>query len=66
MNDGVFAAGEGLEGLPDDMLPALGQDLYRHIVGNEVLFDQGPQEGIFRLGGGGEAHLDLLKAKLYQ
>ena len=57
---------DGVEGLFDNVGAGLGQDLDVHIVGDPVLLDDGAQELILRLGSGGEAHLDLLEAKLQQ
>ena len=62
MDDGAGCTLAGIEGLADDVLPALGQHLHRHVLGDHVVFNQGAQEFIFRLRGGGEAHLDLLEA----
>ena len=55
-----------LEGAADDVVAALGQHLHRDIGGDHILFDQGAQELVLGLTGGGEAHLDLLEADLYQ
>ena len=55
-----------LEGAADDVVAALGQHLHDDIGGDHVLFDQGAQELVLGLTGGGEAHLDLLEADLYQ
>ena len=66
MNDGTGGTLAGLEGFADDMLPALGQHLHRHILRNHLFLDQGPQKGVFRLRGRGEAHLDLFKSNLQQ
>ena len=62
VDNGTGGTLAGLEGLADDVLPALGQHLDRHVLGDHVLLDQSPQEGVFRLRGGGESHLDLLEA----
>ena len=40
--------------------------LHRHPVGDQVLVDEGPQDLVLCLGGGGKAHLDLRKADLAQ
>ena len=55
-----------LEGPLDNVLPGLGQNLDRHVIGDHVLLDQGPHEFIFGLGGRGESHLDLLESDVNQ
>ena len=55
-----------LEGAADDVVAALGQHLHGDIGGNHILFDQGAQELVLGLTGGGETHLDLLEADLHQ
>ena len=62
----MLGAADGVEGLLDDVGAGLGQDLDPHVVGDHVLLDDGTQEVIFRLGGGGEAHLDLLEPEAQQ
>ena len=57
---------DGLEGAADDVIAALGQHLHGDVLRDHVLFDQGPQELVLGLAGGGEAHLDLLEADLHQ
>ena len=66
MHDGLLHALQGLEGLADDMLPGLGQHLNRHIVGDQILLNQGADKGVLRLGRCREAYLDLLKSHLAQ
>ena len=66
MDNGAGRALAGFKGLADDMLPALGQHLHRDVLRDHVVLDQGTQEFILRLGGGGEAHLDLLEAQAQQ
>ena len=63
VDDGVLGTVDRLEGLGDDVLTGLGQHLDGHVIGDEVLLDQGAAERIFGFGCGGEADLDLLKAK---
>ena len=46
------------------MLAGLGEDLDSDIVGNEVLLNQGAQESVLCLGGGGKTNLYLLKPYL--
>ena len=60
----VFSAFDGGEGLFNNMGAGLGEDLDGHVIGDEVLFDQGTQEFVLSLGSGGEAHLDLLESDL--
>jgi hypothetical protein len=49
VDDGAGRARAGLKGLSDDVLPALGQDLDRHVRGDHVLLDEGAQKLILRL-----------------
>ena len=44
------------------MLARLRENLHRHVVGNQIVLDEGAQEGIFGVARGGEADLDLLEA----
>ncbi len=55
-----------LKGLADDVVTALGQHLHGDVGGDHVFFDEGAEELVLRLAGGGEAHLDLLEADLHQ
>ena len=55
-----------LEGSADDVVPALSQHLHRHVLRDHILLDQGAEELVLRLAGGGEAHFDLLKSDLHQ
>ena len=66
MDNGAGRALAGLEGLADDVLPALGQHLDGDIFRNHVVLDEGAQEFVLRLRGGGEAHLDFLEADAQQ
>ena len=66
MDHHVLHALDGLEGLLDDVGPGLGEDLDGYVVGDQALLDDGPQEVVLGLRGGGEAHLDLLEAQLQQ
>ena len=52
--------------LADDVLPGLGENLDRDIVRDHVPLDESAKEGVLRLRSGGESHLDLLKADVYQ
>ena len=55
-----------LKGLADNMFSGLGQHLDGHIVRNHVPLYQGTDEIVFRVGGSGKSHLDLLEADLHQ
>ena len=66
MNHGPGCALHGFKGLANDVVAALGQHLHGHVLGDHIVFNQGTQEGVLRLAGGGEAHLDLLEADLHQ
>lgn len=55
---------EGVEGSADDMVAALGEHLHRHVVRDEVPFDERAQKFVLRFAGGGEPDLDLLEAQL--
>ena len=66
MEDHMLGPVDGLKGLADQMLPGLDQYLNGHVVGDMPPLDEGADELIFRLGGGGEAHLDLLDADVHQ
>ena len=57
---------EGVEGSADDMVAALGEHLHRHVVRDEVLFDERAQKFVLRFAGGGESDLDLLKSDVDQ
>ena len=62
MHDRPLRARDGFEGAADQFLARLGQDLDRHVVGDQVLVDDLADEGEIRIGRGGEADLDLLEA----
>ena len=64
VHDRVLGAADGVERLADDVLARLREHLHRHVVGDEPVVDEGAQEGVFGIAGGGEADLDLLKADL--
>ena len=66
VDDGVGGTLAGIEGLADDVLPALGQHLHGHIFRNHVVLNQGAQKLVFGFGGGGEAYLDLFEADAKQ
>ncbi len=56
----------GLEGAADEVLSGLYQHLNGHVVGDVSTLDQGADELVLRLGGGGEPHLNLLDADVHQ
>ena len=62
VDDGPRCALDGLEGLADDMVAALGQHLHRHILRDTVAVNEGAQELILGLAGRRETDLDLLEA----
>ena len=62
----LASALQGLEAAADEGLPGGSQDLDGHVVGDPVFFDEAAQEVELRLGGAGEADLDLLEADLHQ
>ena len=55
-----------IEGLADDVLSGLGQHLDGHILRDHLSLDQCADKIVLRVGGSGEAHLDLLEADLNQ
>ena len=57
---------QSVKGFPDNMLPGLGQHLYRHIIRYHIPLDQRPQELILRIGSRRKSHLNLFKADLNQ
>ena len=57
---------DSLKGLADNVVAALGQHLHGHILRDHVFLDQGTQELVLGIAGGGETHLDLLEADLHQ
>ena len=62
----VFGALDGIEGLFNNMGAGLGEHLDGDILRDQVVLDDGAQKLVLGLRGGGEAHLDLLKAHLQQ
>ena len=62
MDNGAGSAFAGVEGLADNVLPALGQDLDRYVGGNHVIFDETAKEFVLGFRGGGKAHLNFLEA----
>ena len=66
VEDDVFGALDGLEGLADQVLPGLDQHLDGHIVRDVAPLDQLAADLILGLTGGGKADLDLLDADVHQ
>ena len=66
VDDRAGCALDGLEGAADDVVAALGQHLHGDILRDHVLFDQGAQELVLGLAGGGEADLNFLETDLHQ
>ncbi len=66
VNDGVLGALERFKGALDQVRAGLGQYLDGDVVRDLVFLDQAAHEVEVGLGGGGEAHLDLLEANLDQ
>ena len=64
MNDRAGCALASIKGFADDVLPALGQHLNRHILRNHAVLDQSPEEFILRLGCCREAYLNLLETNI--
>ena len=63
VDDGLFAPRQRLEGAADDRFPRGGDDLDGHIVGDEVVLDEGAHKLVLGVRCGGEAHLNLPKAQ---
>ncbi|MNT06957.1 hypothetical protein D3C72_1416440 [compost metagenome] len=55
-----------LKRFADNMLPRLSKHLDCYILRNQILFDQRPQEGKFRLRRCGESDFNLLEPDLHQ
>ena len=66
VEDHMLGPVDGLKGLADEVLPGLDQHLDGHVVGDVSALDEGADELVLRLGGGGEPHLDLLDADVHQ
>ena len=64
MDDRRMGAVDRLEGAADQLVPGLREDLYHHVVGDQVLVDDLAAEVEVRLGGGRESDLDLLEAHI--
>ncbi len=60
----VLGPVNGLKSLANQMLSGLDQYLDGDVLWDKVLVNQGPEDFVFRLGSGGEAHLNLLKANV--
>ena len=66
MHDGVFCTLQRFKGPRDQVFPGLGQYLNVHVIGHQILFDQGTAKVEIDLAGRWEAHLDFLEAQLHQ
>jgi hypothetical protein len=66
VHEGPRGAAQRLERALDLLGPGLGQHLDHHVVRDQVLLDQLPDEVEVGLGGGREADLDLLEAAAHQ
>ena len=66
MDDDVLGAFHSFKGLLDQFRTGLDQDLDGHIIGDVVVLDQGPQDFVFCIGSGGEAHFDFFEADFHQ
>ena len=66
MDDGAPHAAQGVEGLLNQVLARLHQDLHGHVLGDLVLVDQHPAEVEIRARRGGEADFDLLESQRHE
>ena len=66
MDDGIFASLQRFKCFPYNMLPGLCQNLYRHVVRDQVLLNQRPEEFIFRLRSRRKTYFNFFKANLDQ
>ena len=66
MEDGCLGTFQALKGSFYQLLTGLAQYLDSNIIWDAVFFDEATQEVVFSLWGTGEAHLNFLKAQLYQ
>ena len=66
MDHHVLGAFDGLKGFLNDVGAGLGEHLDVHIVGDQMVLDDGPQKFILGLGGGGEAYLNLFEPHVQQ
>ena len=66
MDDDVLGALHGLEGLFDQLGAGLDEDLQRHVVRHQVLFNQGADDVVFRFRRGREPDFDFLEADIDQ
>ena len=66
MNDSLFRTTDRFEGTIDEVLPRLSQDLDHHIIRNETLFDDLPDEIEISLACGRETNFDLFVTHLDQ
>ena len=66
MHDGVLHPAQCIERLADDVFTRLRQNLYGHIIGNEVVLHQTAQELILRIRCRREADFDLLEPNAHE
>ncbi len=66
MDHHILGAFDGLKGFLNDVGAGLGEHLDVHIVGDQMVLDDGPQKFILGLGGGGEAYLNLFEPHVQQ
>ena len=66
MDDRRMGAVDRLEGAADQLVPGLREDLYHHVVGDQVLVDDLAAEVEVRFGGCWKSDLDLLEAHIDQ
>ena len=64
VHDGLLRTPDRLVGAVDQRLTSLGQHLDRHVIRDEVFFDQGAHEVEVGLAGARKADLDLLVSHL--
>ncbi len=62
----MLRALDGLVGLANQVFARLREHLDGHVVGNQILLNQGAHAVVFRLRGRGEAHLNFLEAHAHQ
>ena len=66
VNDRVLASAQSVKGFSDNMFSRLGQNLYRHIVRNQILLNQCPQKLIFCLGSSRKSNLNFFETDFHQ
>ena len=66
VEDDIFGPLNGLKGPFDEVFPGLDQHLDGHVAGDMPPLNELPADLVLRLGGGGEADLDLLHPDIHQ